>query len=138
MTTQITKFAMFAVAAFALGGLGFAPAFASHQGSMSEDITMVFGNNPIAYDSFGCGSNDDCTMRSAALAGIGSNQYTAWFGPTGNTTCDVLIIISGGSGWNEQKTFYNLDFETSTTITGPTDIEVDDDFTVSIDYSSCS
>ena len=135
MTSKIQQIAMFAIAAFALGGMMVVPAFAN--GNMSEDITMVFGNNPIAYDSFGCGSNDDCTMRSAALAGVGSDQWTVWFGPTGNTECDVEIVISGSS-WNESRTFYNLDFETSTTISGPSDIEVNDDFTVSIDYSNCS
>ena len=92
---------MFAIAAFALGGMAFAPVFADG-GSMSEDITMVSGNNNIAYDSFGCGSGDDCTMRSAAIAGFNQDQWTVWFGPT-DIAIENLNFMSDPFKSDEQR-----------------------------------
>ena len=135
MTTK-THYAMFAIAAFAVMGFGITPAFAN--GAVSEDITMASGNNTIPEDDTGCGSNDRCAMSAAAIAGYGSNQWTVWFGPDGNTKCDVEVTVVGGSSWNESSTFYNLDYETSTTISGPSNIAVNDDFTVTANYSNCS
>lgn len=127
---------MFAVAAFALGGMAFAPAFAN--GAISKDITMAWGNNTIPNSDIGCGSSDQCKMSAAAFAGLGTDKWTVWFGPDGNTTCNVQISVVGGTSWNEVRTFYNLDYETSTTFTGPTDIDVSDEFTVTANYTNCS
>ena len=134
--TSKTNYAMFAIAAFAVMGYGITPAFAN--GAVSEQITMNSGNNTIPEDDLGCGSSDRCSMSAAAIAGYGSQDWTVSYGPDGNTECDVVVSVIGGSSWNESRTFYNLDYETSTTINGPTDIEVDDVFTVTANYSNCS
>ena len=134
--TNKTHIAMFAVAAFAVMGYGITPAFAN--GAISEDITMSFGNNSITESDIGCGSNDQCKMSAKAFAGLSTDKWTVWFGPDGNTTCDVQVSVVGGSSWNEVRTFYNLSSEVSTTLTGPTDIAVSDEFTVTANYSNCS
>ncbi len=136
--TNKTHYAMFAIAALTIMGYGMTPAFADNV-YLSEQRTMSSGNNIIVEEDAGCGSNDRCKIYAAAFAGVGENDWYVEFGPDGNTSCSTVVVSAvGGSSWNESKTFYNLSSEVSTVLSGPTNIAVNDSFTVSVSYTGCS
>jgi hypothetical protein len=135
MTTKITSLAMFAVAAFALSGMGLAPAFANNYPSF--DHTYTSGVN-VDSDDVSCGSSDRCEVAMWAVDG---NDYiNITFGVDGNTTCTQVDIYVSGAGWNEHVLGgYNISTEgNQITVYGPNDLEVDDEVTITGDFAGCS
>lgn len=129
---------MFAVAAFALGGMAFAPAYAADYASFKK--TIVSGVN-IDSDSTSCGSSDTCSVSMWAVSGTDDVNLT--FSVDGNTNCDridLYIVGNTGPAWNEYKLggFNMGPGSWGTTITGPGNLVVGEKLTVSAHFIGCS
>ncbi len=91
MTSKIQNIAMFAVAAFALAGMGFAPAYATHQ-TVNEVFNVPEGDiETSAVDQTNCGSGGDCDSKMKVY-NTGSDKIKVYYN-VADETCDVNIKI---------------------------------------------
>lgn len=90
MTTKTTQLAMFAIAAFALGGVAFGPAYAASYASTT--VTAGSGYSVSSTDRTDCGTE-------RCIAKIESHTTQNWIkykiGTEGGNQCDVDIRIVG-------------------------------------------
>jgi len=88
--TNKTNYAMFAIAAFALAGMGISPAFATPS-TVNEVFNVPEGNiKTSAVDSTSCG-NGDCDSKMKVY-NTGSNKVKVYYNVVGDS-CDVNIKI---------------------------------------------
>ena len=90
MTNKTTQIAMFAIAAFALGGVAFAPAYAASYASTS--LTAGSGYTVSSTDYVSCGS-EQCTAKVESHTTQNFIKYK--IGTVGGNQCDVSILIVG-------------------------------------------
>ena len=90
MTNTTTQLAMFAIAAFALGGVAFGPAYAASYASTT--VHAGSGYSVSSTDYVSCGSE-------RCIAKIESHTTQNWIkykiGTVGGNQCDVSILIVG-------------------------------------------
>ena len=90
MTNQITKYAMFAIAAFALSGMLVSPAFADDQITTNYVNDTPNGQTQTsATDHDDCGNGGDCYTYTKVY-NTGNNKIRTYYNVVGET-CDVNI-----------------------------------------------
>ena len=82
---------MFAIATFAIAGMGLAPAYASHQ-TVNEVFNVPEGNIETSdVDQTNCGTGGDCDSKMKVY-NTGSNKIKVYYN-VADETCDVNIKI---------------------------------------------
>lgn len=130
MTTQITKIAMFAIAAFALVGIAGAPAFAASYASIS--VTAGSGYSISGTDTVSCGS-EQCMAQVASHTTDDYIKY--YFGTIGGNQCDVtsLVVGAGPQHSHNHGTVSGIVYHQY-----DADVDQNDRITVTNTYTNCT
>ena len=131
MSTK-SHYVMFAIAAFAIGGIMTPSAFA-----VSEYADVNVGTSGTAtsdFETISCGTAGTCV---AQISGSASQDfYKIWYGMTGSqTTCSVTSISTGSQGshtenWGTIAGLHSYQYDEN--------VDANEVVTVGNIYSSCS
>jgi len=145
MTTKIQNIAMFAIAAFALGGMAFAPAFAVVT-STSQDVTntpegQTQWSSPL-WESIDCPYNlttDVCKQKTKVYNNSGGEKVKVWFNVSGGSapTCDIRVQIIDHQG-NMQLDWTKLNHSGTSSVAKSFSILATDDISTAVTYSNCT
>lgn len=115
MTTK-TTFAMFAIAAFAIGGMMVTPAFAATIASANTNLTVSGSVSTDSDSSYGCAATQGQSLFTNDLTVIdGSNDRVSveYNGAACPDTDSVKVKIKVDGTWVHDQT-YNNDYGTVT------------------------
>jgi hypothetical protein len=104
MTTKITSLAMFAIAAFALGGMLTSPAYAA---TFTQTVTVNSADDSFnVTDAHACGSGQG--LRTSLTTYHNQDEVTVWVNATDcSSFSKAVVTIEVNGNWEGYATTYN-------------------------------
>ncbi|MEE9339520.1 MAG: hypothetical protein V3U87_15715 [Methylococcaceae bacterium] len=104
MTNKITPLTMFALAAFALGGMLVSPAYAS---TFTQTPTVNSADGSVTItDANGCGSGHE--LRTSLTTYHNQDEVTVWVNATDcSSFSKAVVTIEVNGNWEGYATTYN-------------------------------